>query len=65
MKPDLPKGYRWLRVGMNRPEGYRYFDNGVWCDGHHSLWGSKISVVDVAGGDEPYIAPVRKGRKRK
>ena len=62
MKPALPKGYRWLRVGWKRPKGYMWHTGARFAKGGTMIVGVIISKEEmrICG---PYIAPVRKGRK--
>lgn len=64
-KPKLPKGYRWLKVGDKRPQGYRF--RGLICKGWSN--GGSIAIGCAISKESyefygPYIAPIRKRRKK-
>lgn len=56
-KPKLPHGYRWLKVGDERPKGYKIWVNGKFLAGPFS--GQIITAEDMASTG-PYIAPIIK-----
>jgi hypothetical protein len=69
MKPALPKGFRWLKVGDRKVLGYRYVskagfnDESGFAAGHENP-NARITADNMKLSG-PYIAPVRKGRKGK
>lgn len=55
--PKIPRGYRLLKVGEARPEGYKWLDVNQWADG--------LNVGDIYWHNECVCIAPRPKRKAK